>query len=185
MYVLINSNRCLVIARFQPLHHGHLNVLKYCSSICSETVVVIGMASRSHTPDNPFTAGERVLMIRESLKWAKLPLENYITVTLPTIEVSRIAVHYVKLYSPPFEYVIALNPFVQRIFSEEGYKVISPPEFNRNIYRGSVIRSMIARGDDKWKELVPPPVVDIIEKVDGINRIKMLYRGEFPSSIDL
>ncbi len=169
-----------MIARFQPLHYGHFNVLKYCLSECPETVVVIGMASQSHTPENPFTAGERILMLRETLKWANLPLEKYITVTLPTLEVSRVAVHYVKLYSPPFKYVVALNPIVQRIFSEEGYIVIEPPEFNRELYRGSAIRKMIASGDEKWRELVPPPVAEIIEKVDGINRIKMLYREHIP-----
>jgi len=174
------DGRCLVIARFQPLHYGHLNVLKYCSERCREVVVVVGMASQSHTPENPFTAGERILMIRETIKWAKLPLEKFITVTLPTLEVSRVAVHYVKLYSPPFRYVITLNPIIQRIFSEEGYRVVEPPAVNRDSYRGSVIRKLIAEGSDEWRHLVPPPVASIIERVDGVNRIKMLYREKLP-----
>jgi len=176
----LDDNRCLVIARFQPLHYGHLNVLKYCSEKCREVIVAVGMASQSHTPENPFTAGERLLMIRETLKWAGLPLEKYITVTLPTLEVSRVAVHYVKLYSPPFRYVITLNPIVQRIFVEEGYEVIEPPTINREEYRGSVIRRLIADSRDEWKKLVPPPVIEIIERVDGINRVKMLYREKIP-----
>ncbi len=170
----------MVIARFQPLHYGHLNVLKFCRKRCPEVVVVVGMASQSHTPENPFTAGERIEMIRESLKWAGLPLDKYVTITLPTLEVSRVAVHYVKLYSPPFRYVITLNPIIQRIFSEEGYEVIEPPKIDRINYRGSVIRKMIAEGDERWREYVPPPVAEIIEKVDGVNRIKMLYREKLP-----
>ncbi len=169
-----------MIARFQPLHYGHLNVLKYCLERCPEVVIAVGMASQSHTPENPFTAGERILMIRETLKWAKLPLDKYITITLPTLEVSKVAVHYVKLYSPPFRFVIALNPIIQRIFAEEGYVVIEPPVFNREQYRGSTIRRLIADGDDRWRELVPPPVASVIERVDGINRIKMLYREKIP-----
>ena len=169
-----------MIARFQPLHYGHLHVLKYCLERCPEVVIVVGMASQSHTPEKPFTAGERIMMIRETLKWAGLNLGKFITVTLPTLEVSKVAVHYVKLYSPPFRYVIALNPIIQRIFSEEGYVVIEPPVFNRELYRGSTIRKLIAEGSDEWRELVPPPVAEIIERVDGINRIKMLYRERLP-----
>jgi len=176
----LKNERCLMIARFQPLHYGHLNVLKYCYEKCEEIIVVVGMASQSHTPENPFTAGERLLMIRESLKWSGLSIDRFITVTLPTIEVSRAAVHYVRLYSPPFKYIVALNPIIQRLFSEEGYNVIEPPLFNRSVLRGSVIRRMIANGDDRWRELVPPPVVDIIEEVDGVNRIKMLYKEKLP-----
>ncbi|MCD6488266.1 MAG: nicotinamide-nucleotide adenylyltransferase [Desulfurococcales archaeon] len=176
----MESNRCLVIARFQPLHYGHLHVIKDCMKCCKEVVIVIGMASQSHTPENPFTAGERILMIRETLKWAGLPLDKVITVTLPTMEVSRVAVHFVKLYSPPFRIVVTLNPVIQRIFSEEGYEVKEPPKIKRGEYRGSVIRRLIADGDPKWRSYVPPPVADIIEKIDGISRIKMLYKEKLP-----
>ncbi len=44
------------------------------------------------------------------------------------MEVSRVAVHFVKLYSPPFRIVVTLNPVIQRIFSEEGYEVKEPPK---------------------------------------------------------
>jgi len=177
---VVLDGRCLMIARFQPLHYGHLNALKYCFEHCPEVVVVVGMASQSHTPENPFTCGERLLMIRETVKWAKLPLDMLITVTLPTLEVSRVAVHYVKLYSPPFKYVVVLNPIIQRIFSEEGYVVLEPPTLDREKYRGSLIRKLMASGSDAWRELVPPPVAEIIDKVDGVNRVRMLYRERLP-----
>jgi len=138
------------------------------------------MASQSHTPENPFTAGERIMMIRETLKWAKLPLDKVILITLPTLEVSRAAIHYVKLYSPPFCCVITLNPIIARIFMEEGYEVCEPPIINRNEYRGNIIRKMMAEGKPGWKKLVPPPVVDIIERIDGVSRVRMLYREKLP-----
>ncbi|ABN70577.1 cytidyltransferase-related domain [Staphylothermus marinus F1] len=174
------DDRCMMIARFQPLHYGHFNVIKYCYEKFKEVIIIVGMASQSHTPENPFTAGERIEMIRETIKWAKLPLDKLITVTLPTLEVSRAAVHYVKLYSPPFKYVVTLNPIIQRIFIEEGYHVIQPPIVERGNYRGTVIRKLIANGSDEWKKLVPPPVAEIIERIDGINRIRMLYKEKLP-----
>lgn len=172
--------RGLVIARFQPLHYGHLNVLKWCFSNFDEVIVVIGMASQSHTPENPFTAGERLLMLRETVKWANLPLEKMVTVTLPTLEVSKVAIHYVKLYAPPFKCVVTLNPVIARIFIEEGYKVVEPPPINRSIYRGAYIRKLMSENNSEWRSLVPPPVAKIIDEIDGVNRVKMLYKEKIP-----
>jgi len=177
---MAGDDRCLMIARFQPFHYGHLNALKYCYERAGEVVVAVGMASQSHTPENPFTAGERILMVRESLRWSNLPLEKFITITLPTLEVSRVAVHYVKLYSPPFKYVVTLNPIIQRIFEEEGYIVLEPPRLERGSYRGSVIRRLIAEGGEGWESLVPPPVAGIIRAVGGVDRIRMLYKERLP-----
>jgi nicotinamide-nucleotide adenylyltransferase len=178
--LLDGDERCLMIARFQPLHYGHLNDIKHCFEKCGEVIVVVGMASQSHTPENPFTAGERIMMIRETVKWSNLPLDKLITVTLPTMEVSRVAVHYVKLYSPPFKYVVTLNPIIQRLFIEEGYHVLQPPVMERNNYRGTVIRRLMAEGNPEWKKLVPPPVAKIIEEIDGVNRVRMLLREKLP-----
>lgn len=172
--------RCLLIARFQPFHYGHLRAIDYCRENFEECIIVVGMASQSHTPENPFTAGERLTMIRESLKWAGHDLSRFITVTLPTMEVNRAAVHTVKLYSPPFSAVITFNPVIQSIFMEEGYRVLTPPIMDRNKYRGSVIRHKIVNDDPSWKELVPPVVAEIIEEIGGIARIKMLYREKLP-----
>ncbi len=177
---LTSGDRCLMIARFQPLHYGHLNAIKYCFQHSDEVIIVIGMASQSHTPENPFTAGERILMLRETLKWSNLPLDKLVTITLPTMEVSRVAVHYVKLYSPPFNRVVTLNPIIQRIFAEEGYNVVQPPVIERNSYRGSIIRRLMAEGNPEWKKLVPPPVARIIEEIDGVNRVRMLLKEKLP-----
>ncbi|MEM0249749.1 MAG: adenylyltransferase/cytidyltransferase family protein, partial [Desulfurococcaceae archaeon] len=77
--------RCLVIARFQPFHYGHLYAIEHCLSMFNEVVIIVGMASQSHTPENPFTAGERIEMIRRALKWRSHDLSRIVTVTLPTL----------------------------------------------------------------------------------------------------
>jgi nicotinamide-nucleotide adenylyltransferase len=172
--------RCLVIARFQPFHYGHLYVIEHCLKYFEELVIAIGMASQSHTPENPFTAGERIEMIRRSLKWRMIDLSRIITITLPTMEMSRTAVHQVKLYSPAFQAVVTLNPIVKSVFMEEGFEVIEPPEFNRAIYRGSHIRRLMAEDREEWRELVPPPVAAYIDEINGVRRVKMLYSEKLP-----
>ncbi|MEM4482107.1 MAG: nicotinamide-nucleotide adenylyltransferase [Desulfurococcaceae archaeon] len=174
------ANRCLIIARFQPFHYGHLYAVESCLFSYDEVIIVVGMASQSHTPENPFTAGERLEMIRRTLKWRSHDLSRVINVTLPTLEVSRVAVHYVKLYSPDFNAVLTLNPIIKTLFKEEGYVVIEPPKYNREVYSGSKIRKLMSVGDSKWKELVPPPVSEYIEGIGGVERVKMLYRERIP-----
>lgn len=173
-------NRCLMIARFQPFHYGHLYAIEHCLSLFGEVVVVIGMASQSHTPENPFTAGERIEMVRRSMNWRKHDLSKIITITLPTLEVSKVAVHYVKLYSPRFNAVITLNPVIRTLFSEEGFRVIEPPQYNRDKYSGSIIRKLMASSDSSWRDLVPPPVAEYIDEINGVERVKMLYRERIP-----
>lgn len=173
-------SRCLMIARFQPLHYGHLHTIEHCLSAHSEVIIVVGMASQSHTPENPFTAGERIEMVRRALKWRGYDLSRIITVTLPTLEVNKTAVHYVKLYSPAFDVVVTLNPIIRRLFTEEGYKVSEPPAFNREILRGSVIRRLMASGSDEWRKYVPLPVAEFIEEIGGVERVRALYTERLP-----
>ena len=62
------SRYSLVIGRFQPLHLGHMDVIRKCAEESDHLTIGIGSAQYSHTTENPFTAGERYLMIEETLK---------------------------------------------------------------------------------------------------------------------
>ena len=63
-----HENDALIIGRFQPLHNGHLEVIRKVSAECDHVIIGIGSAQSSHTSENPFTAGERYLMMSETLK---------------------------------------------------------------------------------------------------------------------
>ncbi|MEM2787642.1 MAG: adenylyltransferase/cytidyltransferase family protein, partial [Archaeoglobaceae archaeon] len=79
--------RALIFGRFQPFHLGHLNVIRWALERFDELVLLVGMADESHTLRNPFTAGERITMIRESLKEEGISLDRIITATVPTMSV--------------------------------------------------------------------------------------------------
>ena len=63
-----HNNDALIIGRFQPLHNGHLEVIRKVASECDRMIIGIGSAQYSHLTDNPFTAGERYLMVSETLR---------------------------------------------------------------------------------------------------------------------
>ena len=50
-------------------------------------VIVIGSAQYSHSPDNPFTGGERVMFLKRALKDEGLPIENIDIVPLSDIHI--------------------------------------------------------------------------------------------------
>jgi nicotinamide-nucleotide adenylyltransferase len=171
MNVPEHFSSCLLIGRFQPFHKGHLEVVRSIAKKCDSLIIGIGSAQYSHTYDNPFTAGERHLMISRALK--EEDLGEYFLV--PIVDINRYAVwvsHVVSLV-PPFEVVFTNNNLTRRLFSEAKYAVRDSPMFNRETYSGTEIRRRMSMGDE-WRDLVPTPVAKVIDEIDGVNRIRDL-----------
>ena len=78
-------NRGLYVGRFQPFHLGHLCAIKATLKEVDEIVIVIGSAQYSHKPNNPFTAGERLVMIRQALQEAKVDYSKLWIVPVPDV----------------------------------------------------------------------------------------------------
>jgi nicotinamide-nucleotide adenylyltransferase len=166
----------------QPVHEGHLQVIKTILQEVDEVIIGIGSAQLSHTLKDPFTAGERVMMLTKALSENSIRASKYYIIPIQDVECNSIWVAHIKMLTPPFERVYSGNPLVQRLFKESGYAVTQPPLFNREIYSGTEVRRrMLAEGD--WKSLIPKSVVKVINEIDGITRIKDLSKKEV-SSID-
>ncbi|MEM2202843.1 MAG: nicotinamide-nucleotide adenylyltransferase [Sulfolobales archaeon] len=173
-----NYKRAVFPGRFQPFHTGHLEVVKWALEHVEELIIVIGTAQESHTIVNPFTAGERILMIKEALRWGKVDMEKIYIIPVPDILMNSVWPHYLKLFTPPFEAGVSRNPLVVRLFKEAGFGVLIPPAFERGVYSSTKIRKMIMSGDENWRKLVPPVVAEIIDSIDGVERIRSLLGGD-------
>lgn len=172
MCVLL-KRRAMIFGRFQPLHNGHLELIKWALKLgYDEVVLLIGMASENYTPRNPFTAGERLEMIRIAAETTEIGLEKIVTSAVPTLETNIGCTYYVLSYVPKIEAIITRNPIITRIFKDAGYRVEHPPLFNRHEYRGTYIRELIAKGNLLWKKLVPPRIPEYIEEIGGVQRIR-------------
>lgn len=158
--------------RFQPLHWGHVSVVKWAIERVDELIIVIGTAQESHTLANPFTAGERIAMVRYGLGDAGVDLSRVYIVPVPDILMNAVWARYLSLFVPPFRYGIARNPLVVRLFKEAGYEVLIPPAYNREVYSSTKIRTMMLIGDDGWRELIPPSVARFIDEIRGVERIR-------------
>lgn len=159
------------------MHRGHIQVIERILDEVEEVIIGIGSAQVSHSIKDPFTAGERVMMITKALAENNVDASRYYVIPVQDIECNSIWVAHMEMLTPPFEHVYSGNPLVQRLFTEKGYQVTEPPLFNRKSYSGTEVRRRMLSGD-KWEELVPQSVIKAINEIDGISRIKQLARRE-------
>ena len=73
----------MLIGRFQPFHNAHLEIIKRCTALTDQLVVVIGSANQPRTYKNPFTYDERARMIKAAT--AGLSLRVYTEPNIDTI----------------------------------------------------------------------------------------------------
>jgi len=169
--------RGLYVGRFQPFHLGHLSAVKSVLKDVEELVIVIGSAQYSHTTANPFTAGERLMMIRMALDEAGLDYTRIWIVPVPDVHLHMLWVAALEGYTPKFEIVYSNEPLTQRLFTEAGYKVKQIQFFERKIYSSTDIRAKMVKNEE-WKKLVPKSVAAFITEIDGVNRLADLTKSD-------
>ncbi|MDR5672376.1 Nicotinamide mononucleotide adenylyltransferase [Halalkaliarchaeum sp. AArc-CO] len=160
--------RGFYIGRFQPYHNGHQYMVEEIAEEVDELVLGIGSAGDSHTEKNPFTAGERVMMLTKAVQ--PYDLTAYV-VPIEDLDRNSVWVSHVQSMSPAFEVAYSNNPLVIQLFEEAGVEVRQSPMFNRDVLEGSELRQRMIHGEP-WKHLVPEPVVEVIDEVDGVERLQ-------------
>lgn len=169
--------RALFVGRFQPFHYGHLHAIQTILKECDELVLVVGSAQMSHDPDNPFTAGERIEMIRAALNAAGIPTERYMIIPIPDAPAHRVWVSAVESQTPRFDLVFSNQSLTRRLLVEAGYEVKRIEMYERGKYEATEIRRRILDSED-WSDLVPSDVYRIVQEIDGENRIKDLAKSD-------
>ena len=95
--------KSLFIGRFQPIHKGHIHTIKQILEKNEDIIIVVGSSQYSHTPDNPFTGGERVMLIRQALIDEKIPLERVTVIPLSDINIHPLWVSHMRSFVPYFD----------------------------------------------------------------------------------
>jgi nicotinamide-nucleotide adenylyltransferase len=168
------TKRGLMTGRFQPFHNGHLALAKQILAECDELVVVIGSAQFNYIEKDPFTAGERALMIHEALKEARADLSKCYVIPVANDENNARWIAYLRSMAPPFHALYSGNDFVKHLARSQDKIAIKSPKFaKKEEYNGSNIRRLMLAGKE-WRRLVPPAVAKVIDEIGGIERIKVL-----------
>jgi nicotinamide-nucleotide adenylyltransferase len=172
----------LIVGRFQPFHLGHLATVADLRRSRPESplVLAIGSAQESYTPENPFTAGERVEMVLRA--FAEARIEGCLPIPVADIHQHAQWVAYLRGLLPPFDVVYTNNPLTRLLFEREKIRVESPVFVDRENYMGAVVRRRLVEGSE-WKKLVPPAVARYVEEIGGPERLRKIdeHAGAAPS----
>jgi nicotinamide-nucleotide adenylyltransferase len=169
--------RGVFVGRFQPFHKGHLEAVKDALAEVDELIIVVGSSQYSHRIDNPFTAGERITMIKQALEEEKISLLRCWIIPVPDVHVHMVWVAQVVGYTPKFDTVYTNEPLTRRLFLEKSFKVKPVPFHKREIYSATEIRKRMLN-EENWKELVPKGVAKFIEEIQGVERLRDLAKTD-------
>ena len=169
--------RGLMMGRFQPFHLGHMDLVRQILKECDEVVIAITSSQFNYLEKDPFTAGERIEMIHDSLKESDVDLTRCIILALDNQFNIATWSSYLKSMLPQFDKVYSGNDFVKMLLGDSKIKVVTPEFLDRKQYNATKIRSMII-SDGDWQKFVPSAVVEFIKKINGKNRIEIINNSD-------
>ena len=157
--------------RFNPPHEGHLRVIRRFRKDY-RLVVAVGSSERSNERSNPFSGRERKAMLEAYLR--ERGVRGVRVVTLNDGPSETWAVEALVRRCHPD--VLLLSSEKRRLvrLAERHVPVLRFPR--RGTISSSRIRRAIASGDPVWKTLTGRSVVELIERWDGVRRIRRAYR---------
>jgi nicotinamide-nucleotide adenylyltransferase len=167
----------VLVGRFQPFHNGHLEAVHYALRKVDYLYIVIGSSQRSHERDNPFTAGERIAMIKAALdssdvepgRWMAVPLADTLSHALwPSILMTTV---------PPFDIVFTNDGLTTRLLKEQRVKVQAVKYLDRPSLSATNVRNRILEMKD-WEKLVPAPVAAMVKSIGGVERVRSMIHKD-------
>lgn len=163
-------SRALVVGRFQPFHRGHAALIEQALAQHGDVVVAIGSSQAHHTQRDPFTAEERTEMIRAAFG------ESVDVAWVPDIFDPPNWVAHVQGIIGPVAVAYGNDAATLALFEDAGIPATRPGLVERAFWEGTTIRGLMASGDPAWQDAVPGPVVAVVEKIQGAQRLQALTR---------
>jgi nicotinamide-nucleotide adenylyltransferase len=161
----------LFIGRFQPVHRGHLHTIKQILERDDELIIAIGSAQHSHTPDNPFSGGERLMFLKHALMEEGLSMDKISIVPGPDIGINPLWISHLSSLIPYYDRVVTHNPLVKTLFRDAGIEVFETELLERNTLSAKHVRELM-RWNGDWEPLVPKSVVKLIKKYKLDERVR-------------
>lgn len=165
-----------MIGRFQPFHLGHLKLARQILDENDEIIILIGSSQTNYTIRNPFTAGERIWMIRNSLIESKIEMSRVFLINTVDDENNSTWFSSIRSMSPPFKVLYTGNNFVRTLLKREPVIIKEPHLLEGNLLKGSVIRKLMLEDNAQWQNLVSESVRKIFKEIDAVERIKKIYQ---------
>lgn len=155
---------CLVIGRFQPLHKGHVSLIKRALREHDEVTIIV--CNAKDILRNPFSVEERVRMIRENFgSKVKVMSVNDVNDDINWFEL-------IRDNAGAFDVVYSGNDWVRNVFESHGFTVLSPDLiFDCN---ATLIRKLMSESG-AFQEWLTPETLRVINEFNGVERVKNIF----------
>ena len=167
----------LLVGRFQPFHLGHLAAVKFALKEVQYLYVIVGSAQRDHERDNPFTAGERITMIKSALDGNGVDPAKWMAIPIADADSHSLWVSTVKSMVPRFDTIFTNDALTFSLFKQEKFRVEAVPYLDRQSYSATNVRDRILERRD-WEGLVPLQVAKLVKQFGGVERVRALMRKD-------
>jgi nicotinamide-nucleotide adenylyltransferase len=167
----------VLVGRFQPFHNGHLEAVRYALKKVDYLYIAIGSSQKSHERDNPFTAGERIAMIKAALDSGGVKPEKWMAVPIADTESHALWPAFLRITVPPFDRVFTNDGLTTRLLKEQGVKVDAVPYLERSSYSATNVRNRILEMKE-WEKLVPAPVAAMVKSIGGVERVRSMIHKD-------
>ncbi len=169
--------RALMMGRFQPFHLGHLSLVKQLLKENDEIVIALTSSQFNYLEKDPFTAGERIEMIHQSLRAENINMSKCFIVAVENQFNVATWASYLQSALPRFDRVYSGNDYVRMLLADSGIEVVTPNFLDREKFNATRIRKMII-DDSDWQSLVPQAVSEVIQRINGVNRLKVISHSD-------
>ena len=143
----------LVIGRFQPLHYGHIFLIKQALEIAQNITIGIGSCNKESF-DNPWTGGERELRLVRVLEGLGLAGRISKIVRLHDFDDDDLWLEETLKKTGRVDGVVGNNDLVNDIFARWNFSVTTTHLYYRDTYEGRKIRKRL-RGTLKSANFPP------------------------------
>lgn len=162
---LLPCRRAVVVLRAQPVHVGHLQLMEQAAALADEVIVVVAAAEQAYTQKNPFTAGERLQLVRASL--STTVRSRCWLLALPSPAWPAMAVTQLRFCLPPFDVIVTNNPVLRAMAEAEGIEVVgcAPVRVDDEAVSATGIRALLASNVEhpRLTQVVPPGALQLLQ----------------------
>jgi nicotinamide-nucleotide adenylyltransferase len=151
--------KALVIGRFQPLHNGHVRMIKKASDNADELIIGIGSSNKSRTYKNPFTFDEREFMIRASIE----PDVHFDVIGIPDFGNNDKWIAWID-DNIDFDIFLSNSKNEIKIFKDYGFKT-SPLEMRTDNISSTKVRELMIE-KKSIDRMVPSVVMKFINEMN-------------------
>ena len=140
----------LVIGRFQPLHYGHILLMKVAARISDKVVIGIGSANAEpNDPDNPFSIEEREMWVNQQVERDEL-LSSKVSKIVRINDILDDYGHNDEEWGNQtlkitghVDAVVGNNDWVNGILVKQGVEPVTTPMFARIFFEGKKCRHIL------------------------------------------